>query len=215
MAISPGTPPDTASPMLEALQRAPAAARGELGKVESLGGEVSDLAVFQHFTQVMPAADFFVGGGMLLLIVLIHAAGMRTLTNTFERRIQPLAQRPSTWKPDVLMSGVVMLMLMLHLVEIFVWSAALVYGGLVDNWRVAGSLPPTPTPPWAMATSCFPDGWHMLAPIIAMSGLFTFGWTGSVLVEIVRRCQEVKGATLKHKPARSRHSPRQGGDEET
>jgi hypothetical protein len=60
-----------------------------------------------------------------------------------------------------------------------------------------------------------PDGWHMLAPIIAMSGLFTFGWTGSVLVEIVRRCQEAKGALLKHKPARSLHSPRQGGDEES
>jgi Ion channel len=215
MATLPGTPPDAASPMLEALQRAPAAARGELGKVESLGGEVSDLSVFQHLTQVMPAADFFVGGGMLLLIVLIHAAGMRTLTNTFERRIQPLAQRPSTWKPDVLMSGVVMLMLMLHLLEIFVWSAALVYGGLVDNWRVAGFFAANTYTTVGYGNFVLPDGWHMLAPIIAMSGLFTFGWTGSVLVEIVRRCQEAKGALLKHKPARSLHSPRQGGDEES
>ena len=44
----------------------------------------------------------------------------------------------------------------------------------------------------------------MLAPIIAMSGLFTFGWTGSVLVEIVRRCQQVKTAAYKAKLARSR-----------
>jgi hypothetical protein len=36
----------------------------------------------------------------------------------------------------------------------------------------------------------------MLAPIIAISGLFTFGWTGSVLVEVVRRCQEAKSAAL-------------------
>jgi hypothetical protein len=41
-----------------------------------------------------------------------------------------------------------------------------------------------------------PLGWHMLAPIIAISGLFTFGWTGSVLVEVVRRCQEAKSAAL-------------------
>jgi len=27
--------------------------------------------------------------------------------------------------------------------------------------------------------------WNMLAPIIAISGLFTFGWTGSVLVGYV------------------------------
>jgi hypothetical protein len=37
----------------------------------------------------------------------------------------------------------------------------------------------------------------MLAPIIAMSGLFTFGWTGSVLVEIVRRCQAAKSLALR------------------
>ena len=39
-----------------------------------------------------------------------------------------------------------------------------------------------------------PDGWKMLAPIIAMSGLFTFGWTGSVLVDLVGRCQKIKDA---------------------
>jgi Ion channel len=30
-----------------------------------------------------------------------------------------------------------------------------------------------------------PDRWRLLGPIIAMSGLFTFGWTGSVLVSIM------------------------------
>jgi ion channel len=30
-----------------------------------------------------------------------------------------------------------------------------------------------------------PNGWRLIGPIIAMSGLFTFGWTGSVLVNIM------------------------------
>ena len=30
-----------------------------------------------------------------------------------------------------------------------------------------------------------PDRWRLVGPIIAMSGLFTFGWTGSVLVNIM------------------------------
>ena len=37
-----------------------------------------------------------------------------------------------------------------------------------------------------------PPGWKMLAPIIAISGLFTFGWSGSVLVDLVARCQKIK-----------------------
>ncbi len=52
-----------------------------------------------------------------------------------------------------------------------------------------------------------PDTWRLLGPIIAMSGLFTFGWTGSVLVSIMtdfdkfdklrarrERVEEAKGA---------------------
>jgi hypothetical protein len=34
----------------------------------------------------------------------------------------------------------------------------------------------------------------MLAPIIAMSGLFTFGWSGSVLVDFVRRLNAIRDA---------------------
>jgi hypothetical protein len=30
-----------------------------------------------------------------------------------------------------------------------------------------------------------PDRWRLIGPIIAMSGLFTFGWTGSVLVSVM------------------------------
>jgi hypothetical protein len=43
-----------------------------------------------------------------------------------------------------------------------------------------------------------------------MSGLFTFGWTGSVLVEVVRRCQEVKRVALQARQARRRPAPRGG-----
>ena len=190
MAKSQPVPTDAVSQGLQALSRSPAEAQAELSRVESLGAE---LPFVQHMTQVMPVPDFFFGGGMLLLIVLIHAAGMRMLTDRFESRLQVLSQRSSsTWRPDILMGGVVLLMLLLHLAEIWVWSAALVYSGLVDNWRAAGFFAANTYTTVGYGNFVLPDGWHMLAPIIAMSGLFTFGWTGSVLVEVVRRCQEAK-----------------------
>jgi hypothetical protein len=36
----------------------------------------------------------------------------------------------------------------------------------------------------------------MVTPIIAISGLFTFGWTGSVLVDLIGRCQRIKDAAI-------------------
>jgi hypothetical protein len=189
---------------VSAVAVSPADAQGELAKVESLG---SDLPLIQHLTDVMPVPDFFFGGGMLLLIVLIHAAGMRFVTDRFEQRLQTFGIMHSTWRPDVLMGFVVTLMLLLHLLEIWVWAAALVYSGLVDNWRAAGFFAANTYTTVGYGNFLLPDGWHMLAPIIAMSGLFTFGWTGSVLVEIVRRCQQVKTAAYKAKLARSHPPP--------
>lgn len=180
---------------LSAAATSPAEAQGALAQVESLGNEVP---LIQHMTQVMPVPDFVFGGGMLLLIVLIHATGMRMLTDRFELRIQALSQRShSTWRPDLLLGAVVLLMLLLHLAEIWVWAAALVYSGLVDNWRAAGFFAANTYTTVGYGNFVLPEGWHMLAPIIAMSGLFTFGWTGSVLVEIVRRCQAAKAAVLR------------------
>jgi hypothetical protein len=190
---------------VQAVSRPPGADKSELKQLEQLSAE---MPVIEHMTAVMPAADFFFGGGMLLLIVLMHATGMRFLTDRFEARLQWVGRRMSTWRPDILLGGVVALMLMLHLLEIFAWSAALVYSGLVNNWRAAGFFAANTYTTVGYGNFVLPDGWHMLAPIIAISGLFTFGWTGSVLVDIVRRCQEAKSAAIKARLAQQQwHAP--------
>jgi len=196
---------DGAGQSLSAASTSPADARGALAQVESLG---SDVPLIQHFTQVMPLPDFVFGGGMLLLIVLIHAAGMRMLTDRFEIRIQAISHRSrSTWRPDLLLGAVVLLMLLLHLLEIWVWAAALVYSGLVADWHAAGFFAANTYTTVGYGNFVLPEGWHMLAPIIAMSGLFTFGWTGSVLVEIVRRCQAAKALVLRARQHGTKGAP--------
>jgi hypothetical protein len=193
-------------PGLEGLGRGPADVASTLqGVATRIEAEVP---LVGPMAQVMPAADFLFGGAMLLWIVLLHATGMRVLTNHFERRLQGMRVQQSTWRPDILLVVVVALMLTLHLLEIFAWSAALVWSGLVAEWRAAGFFAANTYTTVGYGSFVLPDGWHMLAPIIAISGLFTFGWTGSVLVEVVRRCQEVKSAALQ---GRNRQpSPREG-----
>ena len=92
------------------------------------------------------------------------------------------------------MSGTVFFLLGLHLVELAAWAAALVYAGLVPDWRAAGFFAGNTYTTIGYGSDILPAGWKMLAPIIAISGLFTFGWTGSVLVDLVARCQKIKDA---------------------
>jgi hypothetical protein len=162
----------------------------------SLANVPGDVVVpfLQHLAQVMPAADVAFGGGMLMLVVLIHATGVRAVTTHVARRTRVILLRPKIWRADVLMSSSVLMLLALHLTETFAWAASLVYGGLVTSWRAAGFFAGNTYTTVGYGAFVLPAGWEMVAPIIAISGLFTFGWSGSVLVDIVGRCQRIKDA---------------------
>ncbi|MFO1315003.1 MAG: ion channel [Burkholderiales bacterium] len=158
--------------------------------------DLVQLPFLQHLAQAIPAADVAFGGTVLLLIVLIHAAGVRTVTNHVARRARLIMQRPRIWRVDVLMATSVLSLLLLHLTETVVWAAALVYGGLVPSWRAAGFFAGNTYTTVGYGNFVLPAGWEMVAPIIAISGLFTFGWSGSVLVDIVARCQRIKDTVV-------------------
>ena len=173
------------------------------GTLERGAADIADLPFFEHLSAVMPAADLLLGGAVMIGIVLVHAAGVRAVTTHVLRRTQSIMQHPSRWQADLLMSSIVFMLLSLHVVEMFLWAAALVYSGLVPDWRAAGFFAGNTYTTVGYGNFILPDGWRMLAPIIAMSGLFTFGWSGSVLVDFVRRLNTIRAAAVnpKSRPA--------------
>jgi hypothetical protein len=162
--------------------------------IANVPGDIAQLPFLQHLAEVIPAADVAFGGGVLMLIILIHATGVRTVTQHVAQRSRVIMLRPKVWRADVLMATSIVLLLALHLTETVVWASALVYSGLVPSWRAAGFFAGNTYTTVGYGTFVLPAGWEMLAPIIAISGLFTFGWSGSVLVDIVARCQRIKDA---------------------
>jgi hypothetical protein len=178
-------------PAIDAIQRLAATGDGDVAKMEALPKDIAQ-PLLQHLSDVISAADLFLGGSLLILIVLVHAAGVRFVTNDVVRRTQRILKRPTAWRADLLMSRSVFLLLSLHLVEIVVWAAALVYSGLVADWRAAGFFAGNTYTTVGYGNFILPLGWKMLAPIIAISGLFTFGLSGSILVDLVGRCQKIK-----------------------
>ena len=181
----------------DSLQGVPGAIEAGVAQIESVPSDVANIPLVQHLTAVMPAADLVFGGAMLVIVVLMHATGVRFITNQVVARWQTIMKRPTAWRADLLMSGSVFVLLALHLVEMLAWAAALVYSGLVADWRSAGFFAGNTYTTVGYGAFILPNGWRMLAPIIAISGLFTFGWSGSVLVDLVGRCQKIKDAAQK------------------
>ena len=72
-----------------------------------------------------------------------------------------------------------------HLVETLIWAVPIHRLGMIPNLRDAYYYVLESYTTLGEGAVSLPDQWRLIGPIIAMSGLFTFGWTGSVLVGIM------------------------------
>ena len=146
--------------------------------------------------QALPAGDFVLGGLMLVVIVLIHGTCMRAITTHVIRRSKRLAQQPSEWSADLLLSGAIALLLSAHLIETGVWTTVLVGTHLVTSWHEAGYFVANTYTTLGYGEVILADPWKMLSPIMAISGLFTFGWTARALrCRIGRHRSHTRAAT--------------------
>lgn len=146
-------------------------------------------------TQALPVPDIMFGGTVLVVVIMFHAFWIRLITGSFLKRSQAIQARASLWRADMLFAVMVMALLALHLAEVVLWSASLIFGGIVADWAKAAYF----------AANCYtalgepfslPHEWRIVPPIIAMSGIFTFAWTASVLVNFVARYNEMRARIM-------------------
>lgn len=163
------------------------------GAIQATPADLDRLAGVLPLASIIPFADLVLGGVLLVAIVLVHGIGVRFITVLFRRRCTALAARQrDSVRFEVLFGAVIFLLLTLHLAEVVFWTAALVYSKVIVNWRIAGFFVANTYTTLGYGDFVLPTEWNMLAPIIAISGLFTFGWTGSVLVGFVGMLNRVR-----------------------
>ena len=74
-------------------------------------------------------------------------------------------------------------MLVTHLVEIFMWSAVLIGIEAIAVFRDAFYYVAGTYTTLGYGEGTLPKAWRLLAPMIAISGLFAFGWTTGTLFQ--------------------------------
>jgi hypothetical protein len=162
---------------------------------------------------IVPFADLLLGGGMLVLVVILHGFLMRWVQAHVAARTQQLQREAAGWRADLVMATAVFALLAAVLFEMVLWTAALKYAGLFQTWRGAAYYAANTYTTLGYGTKMLPEAWQMVGPIMAISGLFTFGWTGSVLVDVVGRIGRVKDRARQDRLAREEAGPaREHGD---
>lgn len=136
----------------------------------------------QSMDTLRPVWEIAIGVGALIASLMIHGAGMFFIQrrNAHYQRLAPLH-----WRREVAFSFLILLMLATHVIEVILWSCALVGVGALSNFRDAYYYVAVTYTTLGYAEDTLPEVWRILAPMMAMSGVFAFGWTTSVLFSIV------------------------------
>jgi hypothetical protein len=133
-----------------------------------------------------PMAALGIGSLMLVGLVLFHGVGLHGINVQQRRRERTLRLgRPDLVAGAFLFGFSVFLMLALHVVEILVWASALIHMGLVKHAYDAIYFCANAYSTLGMGSMDVDVHWRNISPIIAISGLFTFAWTTSALVDVV------------------------------
>ena len=123
---------------------------------------------------------------MLVGVTLLHGSGLTYIVRRYRRSAKSLRLEDShPLQATVIFSWAILLMLVLHLVDTTIWAGVIHGLGLAQGFRDGLYLAASDYTTLGIANIALGEGWRELGPIIAISGLFTFGWTTSVMFNLV------------------------------
>jgi hypothetical protein len=135
-----------------------------------------------------PLWEIPMGALLLVMSTSLHGLGMYLVHERFDRHWPELERKRV--RRQLFFSGLISLMLVTHLSEVLLWAITLRTVGAIPGFRDAFYYAAVTYTTLGYSADKLPADWRILAPMIAMSGLFAFGWTTGVLVNLVRRMHE-------------------------
>ena len=144
-----------------------------MGRVETVGtpGPVFELALGLLF---------------LVLIILVHGIAIRFINRRFSTAwVQVTSAGKTYWQVDLVLTLTIAALAIVHLTETLIWCVPIYGFGMLPNMRDSYFFVLESYTTLGAGNVTLPDAWRLVGPMIGMSGLFTFGWTGSVLVNIM------------------------------
>jgi len=130
----------------------------------------------------LPVWEILLGSVALILSLLLHGLGMAYVQKThrdFEQSQRFRAYHQLTF------SVLIAMLAATHFFEVLLWAGAMTAIGVIPVFRDSFYYTAVTYTTLGYAENTLPHQWRILAPMMAMSGVFAFGWTTSVLFAIV------------------------------
>jgi hypothetical protein len=146
---------------------------------------------------------------VLVVIIVLHGWGLSRVTSFFSGHFALYSAKTALWRISALTSATITLLVLLHLIETLLWTTPFFGLGVIPNFSNAYYFVLEAYTTLGEGNVLLPPTWRLAGPIIAISGLFTFGWTGSVLVYVMNEIGKLH-ATRSRIAARAAAAPEKG-----
>ncbi len=132
-----------------------------------------------------PVVELVLATLILVPIIVVHGWCLGRLSKVFSTHFALYTPATERWRVTTLTGLTITALVFIHLLETLLWTVPLLWIGILGNFRDAYYYVLEAYTTLGEGTLYLPDQWRLVGPVIAISGLFTFGWTASVLVYVM------------------------------
>jgi hypothetical protein len=120
-----------------------------------------------------------------VIMISVHGWCVGSVSHRFATSLETLPRTAAAWRISLLVSITIASLAMVHLLETLIWVLPIWWMGLIPTFRDTYLYVLEAYTTLGKGQVALPADWRLVGPMIAISGLFTFSWTGSVLVYVM------------------------------
>jgi hypothetical protein len=141
-------------------------------------------------TSSLDLPSYFVGTAMLLMVMVFHGIVLLQISKRYEVKTFLYLAEKKFAEVTLCFYVSVFCLFLTHIAEIILWGIALYALHLLPNLGQSILFSGSTYTAMGFMEDILPNGWKMLAVIIAFSGMFAFAWTASVMISMTKNFRQ-------------------------
>ncbi len=127
---------------------------------------------------------FILGCAALLLCLSVQGSTVTLVMTIFKNKIREAVSGKRNIAAHVFFFAAILVLLTSHLLQIYIWSLFLYFPAIVDNIHQAVLLAGSTYTTVGFDSVTLPLRWQLLEVMMAVTGLFAFAWSTSIMYAI-------------------------------